>query len=370
MNKIKSRLKIDKYLLIGIILLMSVGLMTFLSASLGILSGNEDKFYSLIKSQLFYVLVLSPIVLYISQKIEYTYYKKYSYIIFGLCLLFSLTTLIPGLKFSYNGATRWIHIFGLSLQPSEFLKIGSVILFSALCIKYKKYFSDYKIGLIPFAAIWSVIAIPILVLQRDFGTFFIILFSSFVVYFVGGAKWKHIGILILLGIISFVLLIEARPYMKDRIITFINPSHDILGSSYQLNQSLIAVGAGGVTGRGIGQSIQKFNYLPEQISDSIFAVYAEETGLIGSIILLGIYCFIVFRGIYIIKNLEDNYAILLSIGIISILFIQMFLNISSVIGIMPLTGVPLPLVSRGGTSLIFIMFELGILLNISKYKRQ
>jgi cell division protein FtsW len=156
--------------------------------------------------------------------------------------------------------------------------------------------------------------------------------------------------------------------MKERVLTFLEPSRDILGASYQLNQSLIAVGSGGVAGRGLGQSIQKFNYLPEQISDSIFAVYAEELGFIGSLFLIMIYIFIIIRGIYIAKNVDDFFAKLLAIGIVSIFFIQTFINLASSIGLMPLTGVPLPLVSRGGTALVFLMFELGVLLNISKFK--
>ena len=186
----------------------------------------------------------------------------------------------------------------------------------------------------------------------------------------GGAKWRDIIILGVTGILVFLLLITFRPYMKERILTFLEPGREILGSGYQLNQSLIAVGSGQMFGRGIGQSIQKFNYLPEQISDSIFAVYAEEMGFVGSIILITLFIFIILRGVNISKYTEDNYGKLLAIGITSIFFFQAVLNIASAIGVAPLTGVPLPLISKGGTSFVFLMFQFGVLLNISKYKME
>jgi len=175
-------------------------------------------------------------------------------------------------------------------------------------------------------------------------------------------------ILIVAGILTFLVLIQVRPYMKERVLTFIQPEREVLGSGYHLNQSLIAVGSGGLFGRGVGQSIQKFNYLPEQISDSVFAVYAEELGFVGSIILLSLFFSIIMRGIFISKRVTDSFGKLLIIGIISTFFFQMALNISSSIGITPLTGIPLPLVSKGGTSLTFLMFELGVLLNISRHR--
>jgi len=364
---LKSRLKIDKILLISILLLVLIGIITFLSASLGILSTNQLKFYYLIKSQIIYVFIFGLIALYLGSKIDYKYYKKYSFFIFILSILISLTVFIPGLQFYYNGANRWINLFGLSIQPSEILKFGVVILFSFYCIKYKKYFDNFKFGFLPFIFIMGVVSL-LMLLQPDLGTLMIILFSGFMVYFSGGAKWKYIFAIFLLTLLSFFILIQIKPYMKERILTFIEPGRDLLGFSYQLNQSLIAVGSGGELGLGLGQSIQKFNYLPEQISDSIFAVYAEELGFVGSVFLIIIYFFIILRSIYILKKVDDDFGKLLGIGLISIFFIQTFLNLGSTIGLLPLTGVPLPLVSRGGTSLIFLMFELGILLNISKYR--
>ncbi len=367
MIKIFNDLKFDKSLIISILILVVIGIITFLSASLGILSNNELKFFSIIKTQMIYIFLLGGLAIFTGSKINYKYYKKYAVLIFLFTFLFSLTVFIPGLRFYYNGAYRWIHIFGLSIQPSELLKFGSIVFMSFFCTKYSKYFKNIKLGLIPFI-IFVILIASSLLLQPDFGTFSVILIPAFVIYFVGGAKWRDILIILLSGILLFFILVEMRPYMKERILTFINPDRESLGAGYQLNQSLIAVGSGGIDGRGIGQSIQKFNYLPEQISDSIFAVYAEEVGFIGSILLFIVFLFIIVRGIHISKRADDRFGSLLAIGIITTFFFQTVLNIASTLGLAPLTGVPLPLISKGGTSFAFIMFELGVLLNISKYK--
>lgn len=363
----KSKLKVDRVFLILIIILVVVGILIFLSAALGILPNNELKFFSIIKSQVFYVFIFGFLALFIGSKIDYKYYKKYSIILFILALLFTLTVFIPGLGFDYNGAHRWIDIFGLSFQPSETLKFTSVVLIAAYASKYSKQFNKIKIGLLPFLAFVILVGV-ILLLQPDFGTFLVVLTPAFAVYFIGGAKMRDVLILIITGVLAFIILIQARPYMKERVLTFIEPNRESLGAGYHLNQSLIAIGSGGMFGRGVGQSIQKFNYLPEQISDSIFAVYAEELGFIGSVLFLTFFLIIIMRGIFISRRVNDSFGKLLTIGIISTFFFQMALNIGSAVGLTPLTGVPLPLISKGGTSLIFLMFELGVLLNISKYK--
>lgn len=366
-GNIKSKLKVDRVFLILIIILVVVGILIFLSAALGILPNNELKFFSIIKTQVFYVFVFGFLALFIGTKIDYKYYKKYSIILFILALLFTLTVFIPGLGFYYNGAHRWINLFGLSFQPAEVLKFTSVVLIAAYCSKYSKQFKNMKIGFIPFLSFVILIGIALL-LQPDFGTFFVVLAPAFIVYFIGGAKIRDIIILVVSGILLFLILIQARPYMKERVLTFIEPDRESLGAGYHLNQSLIAIGSGGIFGRGIGQSIQKFNYLPEQISDSIFAVYAEELGFIGGVLLLALFLGIIMRAVFISKRVNDSFGKLLIIGIISTLFFQMALNLGSAIGLAPLTGVPLPLISKGGTSMIFLMFELGVLLNISRYR--
>jgi cell division protein FtsW len=205
----------------------------------------------------------------------------------------------------------------------------------------------------------------LLLLQPDFGTYLVIAVSSFVTFFVGGARRKHILMLGAIGLLGFVLLISVRPYMLERIKTFFNNTHDPRGSSWQLNQSLIALGSGGLTGRGLGQSIQKFNYLPEPIGDSIYAVLGEEFGFLGTLFILILYGIVSMRGYHVFKHAREQFGRLLAMGIVMIILTQAALNICSMLGIFPLTGVPLPLVSHGGTALMVALFELGVLLNIS-----
>jgi cell division protein FtsW len=186
------------------------------------------------------------------------------------------------------------------------------------------------------------------------------------VYFVGGARKKHIYTIIAVGVIGFLLLISFRPYMIERVKTFFDSGHDPRGSSWQLNQSLIALGSGGLAGRGLGQSVQKFNYLPEPIGDSIFAVLGEELGFLGTLFLMVLYGIVGVRGYLISKASSDQFGRLLAIGIVTIVLTQAAVNASSMLGMIPLSGVPLPLVSHGGTALLAALFELGVLLNISK----
>lgn len=261
--------------------------------------------------------------------LNYKYYKKFSLIIFALLLLFSLTVFIPSLNFEHQGGVRWINLFGFSAQPSEFLKFGSIV-FIAFFATYRKKFPDkFKYQILPFI-IFAIIIATILLTQKDFGTLFTILFPAFLILYASGIKTKQVAFLAIIAIIGFGVLVAFRPYMLGRIKTFINPDRDLLGASYQSNQALIAIGSGEVFGRGLGQSIQKFShYLPEQATDSIFAVYSEELGFVGGVILLLLYLFIVVRSINIAKSSNDIYAKFLIIGIISTFTIQICLNILS-----------------------------------------
>jgi cell division protein FtsW len=186
-------------------------------------------------------------------------------------------------------------------------------------------------------------------------------------YFIGGARKKHLYILMTSAIIGVIVLILLRPYMLERVKTFLNNSHDTRGSSWQLNQSLIALGGGGLTGRGLGQSVQKFYYLPEPIGDSIFAVLGEELGFLGVLYIVTLYAIVGIRGYSISIAAKDQFGRLLAIGITVIILSQATLNIGSILGLVPLTGLPLPLISHGGTALMVALFELGVLLNISKH---
>jgi cell division protein FtsW len=186
------------------------------------------------------------------------------------------------------------------------------------------------------------------------------------IYFLGGANLKHIGIVGVLGLLAVIALLLTRPYLLDRVTTFINPAEDALGSGYQIQQSLIAIGSGGLTGRGFGQSLQKFNYLPEPIGDSIFAVAAEEFGFLGSLVLILLFAALMFRGYQLSMRARDTFGGLLMLGLVILIVAQSFFNMAAMLGILPLSGLPLIFVSHGGTAMFFALFSVGIILNISK----
>jgi cell division protein FtsW len=357
--------KVDKVLLTTTILLLLFGLIIFGSAALGVLAVNEVKFYSIIKTQLIYALIGGSFALYFGITIPYTWYKKYAYLFFGIALATTSLVFIPFLSRYHGGAHRWIDIGSFSLQPSEMLKFTFVAVVATWCATHRSSFKNWRYGLLPYAV--SLVVVSMLLLaQPDFGTYLIIVSASFITYFIGGARKRHIQILFVGGILGFILLIAVRPYMLERVKTLFNNTHDPRGSSWQLNQSLIALGGGGLTGRGLGQSVQKFNYLPEPIGDSIFAVLGEEVGFLGVLGIIILYGIVGARGYRIFKESQDAFGRLLAIGIVSIILAQATLNIGSMLGILPLTGVPLPLISHGGTALMVTLFELGVLLNISK----
>lgn len=362
---LKAFAKTDKVLLLTVALLVIFGIFIFGSAALGVLSSNEAKFYSVIENQLIYALVGGALALFIGVSIPFKLYEKYAYQIFGLGLFVTSLVFVPGLQIYHGGAHRWIDIGPFSVQPSEFLKFALIVVVSMWCARYAAQFKLAKYGLLPYLIFTGLCAI-IMLLQPDFGTFLIMIGASFVVYFVGGAKKKHVGILIALGLVGFIALVSVRPYMMERILTFVDTSHDVRGASWQLNQSLIAIGSGGFFGRGYGQSVQKFNYLPEPIGDSIFAVLGEELGTLGVLGLFFLYGIVILRGLRIALGSESQFGRLLVVGIITILCIQIALNVGSMVGILPLTGVPLPLISHGGTALMIMLFQLGVILNISR----
>lgn len=358
--------RIDKKLFVTVLIILCFGLVIFGSAALGVLSVNETKFYSVIKTQLIFALIGGMFALVLGMSIPYRLYEKYVYVIFGASVIGTCLVFVPGLSRYHGGAHRWIDIGSFSLQPSEALKLGFVIAVAYWCAKYRPLFKDWRYGLLPYLLGAFAVSVPML-LQPDFGTYLVIISSSFVVYFVGGARKKQMYALVLLGVIAFASLIAVRPYMLERVKTFFDASHDVRGSSWQLNQSLIALGTGGLVGRGLGQSVQKFNYLPEPIGDSIFAVLGEELGFLGVVIVIVLYAIVGVRGYIISMYAKDQFGRLLAVGIVTIILAQAAINIGSMLGLLPLMGVPLPLISHGGTALMVAMFELGVLLNISKH---
>lgn len=356
---------VDKVFLYTSIALIGLGFLIFISASLGFVTRHAHEFSSIITNQLVLGLVMGSISAYLLSHVDMQTFRKYSFYIFIVAAILSLAVFIPGIGFAFGGAHRWIHVGPLSFQPAELLKIAYILYIGAWLAGLQKKIGTFKHGLLPWMIV-SGIAAFVLLIQPDTDTTVVMIFSGAVMYFVAGAKWKHIGLVCLAGLLALSLIVAVRPYVRDRIMTFINPAADPLESGYQIQQSLIAIGSGGVTGRGFGQSIQKFNFLPEPIGDSIFAVYAEEFGFLGALILLGLFTTFMIRGYRIAARSKSLYGSLVVVGLITMIMTQAFINIASMLGIIPLSGLPLMFVSHGGTALFFSLSAVGIILGFSR----
>lgn len=274
-----------------------------------------------------------------------------------LNIILLILVLIPGISNISHGARRWISLFGFNLQPTELIKLTLTIYLSA--------WLSSKRSLWPFLFILSLI-LGLIMLQPDLGTSIVVILTAVLVYYVSGANLIHLFFVGLLGGLSGLGLILSSAYRKARLLTFLNPESDPLGSSYHIRQALIAIGSGGLWGLGFGQSKQKYQFLPEVTTDSIFAIISEELGFFGSSLLIITLFFFVYQGFKIAKLAPDSFTKLLATGITSWIGIQIIINLSAMLAIMPLTGVPLPFISYGGSSLIVIMTGVGLLLNISK----
>jgi len=358
----------DRLFLGIVIFLVFLGFLVFTSASLGLLAKGNVSFSSVAFKQLFFGIFLGSIALIVVSNIHYRFWKKYSFYIFSFSVISSLLVFIPGVGIEHGGANRWIDLGFVSMQPAEFLKLGFVIYFAAILSSVKSKIGSFKYGVLPAASIIALVSI-VLLSQPDTGTLLVIGSTAFVMFLAAGGRWKHVGIATLFSIAGLAVLAALRPYIKERMLTFLDPARDALGAGYQIQQSLIAIGSGELTGRGFGQSIQKFSFLPEPIGDSIFAVAAEEFGFIGGAVIISTFLFLAFRGIYIAQKSPDTFSGLLVLGIVILIISQSFVNIASMLGVMPLTGLPLLFISKGGTALFVTLLSVGIILNVSKYKR-
>lgn len=360
--------KIDRPFLITVIILVIAGFFIFSSASLGLLARNGARFSQVAFSQFFLGLFLGIIALLITLKIKHQFWRKHAFYIFIISVIAALLVFIPGLGLETNGARRWIDFGFITFQPAELLKIGFVIYFAAWLTNAKDKLHTIGHGIIPFIILLAITG-GILFAQPDTGTFLVVLATGIAMFIAAGARWRDIFALGGIAAVSLSAFAYVYPYVKDRILTFINPASDALGSGWQIKQSLIAIGSGEIFGRGFGQSVQKFQYLPEPVGDSIFAVAAEEFGFIGSILIIMLFLFLAFRGLKIAAKAHDNFSGLLVVGIVILIVSQSFINIGAMLGVMPLTGLPLLFISHGGSALLFALAEVGIVLNISKFKK-
>lgn len=363
-----SRSKVDKIFFWTVLTLVFGGFFVFMSASLGLVAKDGSSLLSVVFNQAFFGIFIGISVLILFSKINYKKWKKYSPHILVITLILTALVFVPKVGISHGGATRWINLGIFSLQPVELLKFGVILYLASWYSSVGQKISTIKYGLLPLIIVIGLSG-TILLLQPDTGSLLVIFVTSMSIFLIGGGRWKHIIGIIVFAIAGFAVFVIKKPYILERLYTFIDPSRDPTGASWQLQQSLIAVGSGGIFGKGFGQSIQKFSFLPEPTSDSIFAVVAEEFGFLGSMVVLAIFIVFLFRGLKLSQKAPDLFGRLFVSGIVIMIVFQAFINIAAMIGIFPLTGIPLPFISHGGTALLVTLAEVGIILNISRYQK-
>lgn len=366
MKKIKTSPSRPDLLLLALVLgLLVFGMVMVYDASVVSATRDFGDKYYFVKDQIQWALV-GLVGLFVAMKLDYHFYRRVAVPIFFLTLLLLVLVFIPGIGINAYGANRWIDFKFFIVQPAEVMKLALAI-FLAAWFEEKGDIKSFKRGFLPVAVVLGVIGF-LIISQPDLGSLLIIASTLLMVYFAAGARLLYylVGLPLALG--AGLLVILSSAYRKARLMTFFDPTTDTQGTSYHINQVLLALGSGGIFGTGIGQSRGKYEYLPEVTTDSIFAVIGEELGFAGSFVLLCVYGFIIYRGFKIALSAPDRFGQLLALGIVTTLATQATLNLAAMVALVPLTGVPLPFISYGGSSLVVTLTSIGILLNISKQK--
>lgn len=352
----KQEKKIDLSLFFLVVGLTCFGVLMVYNASVaGALRDFNDKYYYL-KNQALWALLGLGLMMLLSF-INYKVFAKAGLILFFVNLILLILVLIPGVGTQIKGARRWLNLGFFSLQPTELIKLTFTI-YLASWLSKKRSFLHFLLLIF--------LVLGLIILEPDLGTAVVVVTTGFLIYFVSGASLFYLFFLALTGFASGFLLIMSSPYRKQRLLTFLNPNMDPLGSSYHVRQIIIALGSGGIFGLGLGQSRQKYQYLPEAATDSIFAIISEELGFVGAGLVVLALLAVVIKGFKIAKSAPDLFAKLLGAGISIWLGIQIVVNLAAMTALVPLTGLPLPFISYGGSSLIVALAGIGILLNISK----
>ncbi|MGL4873648.1 MAG: stage V sporulation protein E [Clostridium sp.] len=367
-KKRKIKEPIDIWLLAITVTLLSIGVVMVYSASsyFSMFDSNDSTVF--FRKQFMWA-ILGIIALFIMSRIDYHNFrnKKIMYILYGVTIILLLAVFaFPATK----GAQRWIKLPGLSFQPSELAKYTVVLFLAYKLTKIGKGIQNFRKGVIPTLGYAGLIA-GIILSQKNLSIASVTMMVSFAMIYISGARFKHMFGVIAPALVSAAILFTvSSEYRYDRLTNFINPWADPAGNGYQLIQSLYALGSGGITGLGLGQSRQKTMYMPEPHNDFIFSIIGEELGYIGCLTIMVLFIFFIWRGIKISMEARDSYGALIAIGITAIIGIQCLINIAVVTGSMPVTGVPLPFISYGGSSLVINLAAVGILLNISRQKKR
>jgi cell division protein FtsW len=348
-------------------ILVGLGLILLSSASAVVSFQKYGTSYYYIVHQFLFGFLPGFAALLLCSSTDYKKWKQWAFPLLIISIALLAAVFLPGIGMEYGGARRWIRLGAFSFQPSEIVKLTFVLYVAAwLSGKGEKNIKDFSYGFVPFITLVGIVSF-LIVLQPDVGTMGVIIASVFTMYFLGGASISHVALAGVGGIGLMMILIKAAPYRMQRLTTFLNPDQDPLGIGYHINQALLAVGSGGLWGKGFGHSRQKFAYLPEVFGDSIFAVIAEELGFIFAVFFIAFILFWILRGLRIAQRMSDDFGMLVVVGIMSWIAFQTFINIGAMLSILPLTGIPLPFVSYGGTALIVEMAAIGIVINISRH---
>ncbi len=358
----------DRVFFFIVLILVVGGIATFASAALGLLARPDSALGRLAFTQLALGLIPGVIALLILRFSPQALIAQGAPWIYGITVVATALVFVPGLGETVNGATRWIDVGFTTIQPGEFLKIGVVLMLAFHLARVKGKLHEFSHGLIPFLLIVGVPSL-ILLLQPNTSTVIVIGIMATALYILAGAPFRDIAIIGVIAVVLLGVLLMMRPYLMDRVATYFDPARDPLSSGYQIQQSLIAIGSGQIIGRGFGQSAQKFNYLPEPVGDSVFAVYGEEFGFVGAVLLILLFTAFAARGFYIASYASTMFGSLTAAGLTLIIVISAFLNIGAMLAILPLTGLPLPFVSHGGTALLAALASVGIILNVAAHRK-
>ncbi len=358
----------DLLLLLAILALVAFGILMVASASsvLGIDIRGDP--YAYARHQLFYGVLPGLGALVITLSIPYRFLRKIVVPLLAIVIALLILVFVPGLQGFSGGAARWVRFGSLSVQPAEIAKLALILYLAALLAARATHKGSARETLVPFLFVVGIIA-ALIALQPDIGTLVVVTATAVLVNAAAGAPFKHLASIAALAAVGLFALVRAAPYRVARLITFLRPETDPQGIGYQVQQALLAIGSGGMWGLGFGRSRQKFRYLPEPAGDAIFSVAAEELGFLRIVLLLGVFLFIVLRGYSIARRAPDTFGRLVAAGVTSWFLVQALVHIGANTALLPLTGIPLPFVSYGGTSLVTALVGAGILLNISRYTK-
>ncbi|MFH1175655.1 MAG: putative lipid II flippase FtsW [bacterium] len=355
----------DYILIAAVAVLLVIGLIMLSSASSVLATQQFNNPYFYLKRQFFIGVIGGGSLCFLISLIPYQFWRAIAFPLLFFTLILLALVFVPGIGVAYGGSHRWIKTGLFDFQPTELAKLVLIFYFSAWLSAKGTKVATFKEGLLPFTVIIGIIS-ALIIFQPDVGTLGMLIIIALSIFFVSGASLKHIFLLLAGLALGLWGIIKAAPYRMNRFLVFLNPRLDPKGIGYQINQALLAIGSGGIFGLGLGYSRQKFNYLPEPMGDSIFAIISEELGLAGACVILAIFAVVAWRGWKIAKKAPDKFGQLAAVGITSWIIFQVIINIAAITSLMPLTGITLPFISYGSSSMIMMLAAVGVLINISK----